>query len=226
MVELRAEHIAKHEPRHRNKALAKMLMGFHLVDRAGMGVLRMSVNSLRYGRALPEFAERTDCVEVAMQGEYIRPGVFILTVDESKDYGIPELLILNSVYDVGVMPIQSMIKLLGKVVTNPWNAIESAISKLDSVELCGSREGIFIRVKQEWNKLLSVTKTFRITPASHKHVRLYSYLTRHGSASNADIKAYLGFKHTSQTSAFLKENAYVKRTGRGPNAVWSLSDRE
>ncbi len=221
-----AENIAKHEPRHRNKSLAKMLMEYHLVDRAGMGVLRMSINSLRYGRSLPEFVEISDSVEVTMQGEYIRPGIFVMTASEGDKYGIPELLILNSIHEVGVVPVQNVLKQLGKVVTDPWSDIESAIGSLESVEICGNREGIFIRVKPEWNKLLKVTKTFRVTSSSANHVKLYRYLVRHGKASNADIKAHLGFKQTSQTSAFLKSTTYVKRTGRGPSAVWSLAERE
>lgn len=219
-----SDNIAKHEPRHRNKALAKMLMEYHLVDRAGMGVLRMSVNSLRYGRAFPSFAERGDCVEVMMQGEYLRPGVFVIAANEGADYGVPELLILNSVYEVGAIPVQSLTKQLAKAVDNSWDAIERAVGKLSCVELCGTRSGIFVRCRPEWTKVLNVTKVFRVTTASQKHVKLYQYLVRHGHASNADIKAHLGFKQTSQTSVFLKSASYIRRSGRGPSSVWGLSD--
>lgn len=220
-----SDNIAKHEPRHRNKALAKMLMEYHLVDRAGMGVLRMNVNSLRYGRAFPSFVERGDSVEVTMQAEYLRPIIFVLATDEGANYGIPELLILNSVYETGAIAVQSLTKQLAKAVDDPWDAVERAIGKLPSVELCGTRAGIFVRLKPEWSKSFEVTKTFRVTSASQKHVRLYQYLARHRSASNSDIKAHLGFKQTSQTSAFLKSASYVKRSGRGPSSVWALADR-
>ncbi len=220
-----SENIAKHEPRHRNKALAKMLMEYHMVDRAGMGVLRMGVNSLRYGRSFPVFQEQNNTVEVVMQGEYFRPGIFVLT-NEGTDYGIPELLILNSVYETGVVPIQSLVKQLSKIVDDPCDAIESAVKQLRVVDLCGSRKGIFVRVKPEWSKLLQVTKSFRTTAASERHVKLYQYLIRHGEANNADITAHLNFKQTTQTSTFLKKATYVKRTGpRGPGSVWSLKDK-
>lgn len=221
-----SDNIAKHEPRHRNKALAKMLMAYHLVDRAGMGVLRMSINSLRYGRSLPSFVERGDSVEVAMQGEYLRPGIFVLATDQGANYGIPELLILNSVYETGSVPVQSLTRQLAKAVDNSWDAVERAVGRLPSVELCGTRSGVFVRVKPEWAKFLKVTKTFRVTSASQKHVRLYQYLARHGSASNSDIKAHLDFKQTSQTSAFLKSASYARRSGRGPSSVWALTDRD
>jgi len=221
-----SEDIAKQEPRHRNKALAKMLMEYHLVDRAGMGVLRMSVSSLKYGRAFPKFVEGGDCVEVIMQGEYLRPGIFVLVTDQGADYGIPELLILNIVYEFGFVPVQQLTRQLAKVSNNPWDAFEHALSRLPYVELCGTRGGVFIRVKPEWNKLFNVSKTLRITSASPKHVKLYRYLERHGNASNANIKAHLGLRQTSQTSAFLKSAAYVKRSGRGPSSLWSLKEKE
>jgi ATP-dependent DNA helicase RecG len=221
-----AENIAKHDPRHRNKSLAKMLMEFHLVDRAGMGVVRMNINSLRYGRKFPSFIERDGSVEVTMQGEYLRIGIFILTKDEGTNYGVPELLILNAVYEIGVVSVQTLCKQLAKVVDDPWSAIEHAIEILPSVELCGTRAGIFVRVNPEWNRVLGVTKTFRITSASPKHVSLYRYLIRHGSASNADIKTNLEIKRTSQTSTFLKTASYVRRSGRGPSSLWSLSRKD
>jgi predicted HTH transcriptional regulator len=219
-----SQNIAKHEPRHRNKALARMFMEYQLVDRAGMGVLRMSVNSLRYGRAFPEFVETIGNIEVTMQGEYLRPGIFVMSTDDGADYGIPELLVLNSVYEVGFVPLQTLEKQLGKAFDDPSAMIESALAKLPSVELCGANSGIFVRVKPDWNKLLKVTKTFRVSSTSQKHVNLYQYLLRHGAASNADIKSHIGFKYTSQTSVFLKSASYVRRQGRGPTAVWCLAD--
>lgn len=220
-----ADNIAKHEPRrHRNKA--KLLMEFHLVDRAGMGVLRMSVNSLRYGRGFPTFLERGNSVEVAMQGEYLRPGVFVLAMENGKNYGVPELLLLNSVYEAGATPVFTLIKQLAKAVDRPWDAIETAVKNLNMVEFCGNRSGIFVRVKPEWFKVLRVTKGLRVTGTSAKHVKLYKFLARHGTASNADVKAHLGLKHTSQTSAFLKAASYVRRSGRGPGSVWSLVDKD
>jgi len=218
------ENITKHEPRHRNKALARMLMEFHMVDRAGMGVLRMSVNSLRYGRDFPKFTESYDSVEVAMEASYVRAGVFVLAMNNDKRFGIPELLILNSVYERGYVSVAALKRQLSRVVDGPWDSIRDAVRNLGCVELCGNHSGIFIRVLPDWNKILEVQKSLRLSRASRKHVDLYEFLARHGSASNSDIKAHLNHKHTSQTSAFLRDASYVKRTGRGPSAVWSLAE--
>ena len=58
-------------------------MTHNLVDRAGMGVLRMGLGSLKYGRAFPSFREQSDAVEVTMEAEYLRPGVAVLAIDNS-----------------------------------------------------------------------------------------------------------------------------------------------
>jgi len=99
------ENIAVHEPRHRNQTLAKILMTFHMVDRAGAGVLRMGLGSLRYGRSFPKFIETPGTVEVSMEAQYIKPPISLLALNNSENYGIAELLILNMVVDQGVTPI-------------------------------------------------------------------------------------------------------------------------
>lgn len=103
-----SDNIARHEPRHRNKNLARMLMTHNLVDRAGMGVLRMGIGSLRYGRAFPKFKEQSDSVEVKLQASYLRPGITVLGIENKDSWGIPELLVLNSVYETGVAPITEL----------------------------------------------------------------------------------------------------------------------
>jgi ATP-dependent DNA helicase RecG len=104
-----------------------MLMEFHMVDRAGMGVLRMSVNSLRYGRDFPRFTESYDSVEVAMEATYVRSGVFVLAMKNERRFGIPELLVLNSVYEKGYVGVTTLKKHLSKLVDAPWDSISSAV---------------------------------------------------------------------------------------------------
>lgn len=84
-----SDNIALHEPRHRNKNLARILMIHNLVDRAGMGVLRMGLGSLRYGRAFPEFREQSDAVEVKMAAKNLRPGVAVLGIENRETWGTP-----------------------------------------------------------------------------------------------------------------------------------------
>jgi ATP-dependent DNA helicase RecG len=216
-----AENILRHEPRHRNKNLARMLMHHHLVDRAGMGVTRMGILSLKYGRAFPEFREAEGSVEVSLSAEFLRPPVTVLSTDNSS-WGIPELLIINSVYEAGFVAVPTLERHLARVADDPWSTIVSAVSEMEQVELCGTNRGIYVRVAANWKNFLDVGRTFRVSETSTKHVKLYSYLKRHGDASNADVTELLGHKHGSQTSAFLRNAEYAKRTGVGPGARWSL----
>ena len=218
-----ADNIAIHEPRHRNKSLAKTLMLYQLVDRAGMGVLRMGIRSLMYGRSFPQFRETLDSVEVAMDAEYLRTGIFVITVDNPGRFGIPELLILNSVYENEYISVSKILKQLEKLSSDPWTDILSAINQLKGyVELCGNKTGVFIRVCRDAINMFKVSKIFRASPASEKYVRLYTYFKKHGKASNEDLTGLLGYNYSSQTSAFLRRAEYVKRTGHGPNAKWYL----
>jgi ATP-dependent DNA helicase RecG len=218
-----AENIARHEPRHRNKNLARMLMFHQMVDRAGMGVTRMGLLSLKYGRAFPEFRETEDSVEVSLQAEFLRPAVAVLS-SHNPGWGIPELLIINSVYESGFVSVASLERALARIVDDPWASIEAAVNRMEQVELCGTNKGIYVRVTANWKSLLEVSRTFRVSSATGKHVKLYAYLKRHGDGSNADVTELLGHKHSSQTSAFLREAQYTKRTGVGPGARWSLAD--
>lgn len=219
-----SENIAIHEPRHRNKNLARILMTHNLVDRAGMGVLRMGLGSLRYGRAFPEFREQSDAVEVKMQARYIRPGIAVLAIQNSDDWGIPELLILNSVYETGVVSVQELEKRLRRLTEYPWQAIERAVGNMPQLELCGTRDGVSVRVIPQWKNFLDVGRTFRVSPSSDNYVKLYQYLRVHGQASNADLTEVLGYAYSSQTSRFLRDAKFVERHGSGPTARWNIID--
>lgn len=217
-----AENIALHEPRHRNKALARTLMTHNLVDRAGMGVLRMGIGSLRYGRSFPEFREAPDAVEVSMEAQFLKPPVAVLAMDHADAYGIPELLILNHVHTKGSVAVSELQKQLGRLVESPWRAILTAVNNLEPVELCGVPSGVFVRVLPAWKAYLEVDRLFRPSVNSGKHVALYSYLKRHNEVSNADIRPVLGHTYSSQTSRFLKDAKYVERRGSAASARWSL----
>ena len=219
---INSENIFNHEPRHRNKALARMLMVYHLVDRAGMGVFRMSLNSLKYGREFPVFIENNDSVAVVMQAEYLKAPIFLLSCQSQDSFGIPEYLILNLVFKTGYTPVSNILLKLVRIKENPWETLKQSVNNIDEVELCGDKKGIYVRVKPEWNSFLDVTKTYRVYAGSNSYVKLFDFLQQHGSASNANIKALLGHTHTPTTSKFLRNISYIKRTGKGVSATWSL----
>ncbi len=223
---VRPENIFRHEPRHRNKSLARMLMEYHLVDRAGMGVFRMSLNSLRYGRSFPTFEEQDNSVVVTMQAQYIRPAVFVASEAHKDVCGISEFMVLNSVYQKGIVLVSSLEVRLCKIEADPWESIQSAVNNLPYVQFCGDKSGVYIRTRPEWNNFFEVQKRYRLSPASVNYVNLYMFLKNHKSAPNSDIKALLGHNHTSQTSSFLRDTKFVRRQGKGPGATWSLTEGE
>ncbi len=217
------DNIYKHQPRHRNKALAKLMMDFALVDRAGMGVPRMNLRSLRYGRSFPVFSQSSDFVQVTMQAEYLRPGIFVLAADPARELSIAALVILNSVYEVGSVKVDKVLTQLAKIVDDPWSEVQKAVSDMRYVEFCATRSDVLIRVVSTYRDNFEVDKSVQVSPVSDRLVKLYKYLKKHGSASNSDITSYLGYKYSTQTSEFLRKTKFVKRTGSGPQAVWNLS---
>lgn len=218
-----AENITRHEPRHRNKTLARLLMSHNLVDRAGMGVVRMGLHSLRYGRSFPTFRESIDSVEVSMQAQFLRSGIAVLYLDNKEKWGMAELIILNTVYGLGFVPINTIESQLSKLSDNPFVMLNSALENLNhGVELCGTNEGIYLKVKNIWKHLLESKRNIRLTETSLKHVNLYKYLRENKEASNTDITSVLGYYYSSQTSRFLTNAKYVKK-GPGSAGLWSLS---
>jgi len=216
------DNIYKHQPRHRNKALAKLMMDFNLVDRAGMGVPRMNLRSLRYGRAFPVFAQSSGFVQVTMQAEFLRPGIFVVAVDPKDELSITSLVILNSVYEIGSVKVDKILTQLFKIVDDPWSEVQRSVGALPHVEFCATRSEVLIRVNSVFRQNFEVDKSVAVSPVSARLVKLYQFLKKHGAASNSDISAHLGYKHSSQTSDFLAKTKFVRRTGSGPQAVWSL----
>lgn len=218
-----AENILRHEPRHRNKTLARMMMEYHLVDRAGMGVQRISLNSLKYGREMPKFSDTSGSVTVNMQAKFSRPGIFVLSDIYSSQCGISEYVLMNLLYKIGYSSVSNVLLSLSRIEDDPWLVAKRATENLPFVELCGDQTGVYVRIQPSWNNLFEVQKSYRVSRSSDKYVALYNFLREHGSGSNADISGLLGYAHSSQTSRFLRDTHWVRRSGNGPSAVWSLA---
>ncbi|UBZ10923.1 putative DNA binding domain-containing protein [Leeuwenhoekiella palythoae] len=219
------DNISYHEPRHRNKILAKLLMTFQLVDRAGMGVLRISLNSLKYGRDFPQWKENQNTVEVKMPSEYIKVPIFILTQKYLTDCSIMDLYIINKLYEKGFVSVTELELDLKNIFKNPWNEILKTFKNekiLEYIEFKGTNDGLFICATEIGKIWLDVNKKFKIPSNSEKHVKLYQYLKKHKVASNEDIMNLLDFSRASVTSNFLAKLKYVKNSGKSRASRWSL----
>ena len=218
-----AENIAIHKPRHRNKALARSMMAFGLVDRAGMGVLRMGIASLIYGRSFPRFEEAQDGITVTMVAEYIRSGIFVLT-QRKKDLHVPDLLILNILYGRGYIEISDCARLIQKTTTKtPWLTIQQSLSRWsDFIELCGSKEQIGIRVKKAALNFFELKHEHQIARVSDKCVALFIHLKQYKESNNKEITRVMGHAHATQTSKLLKDIRWIYNTGKTTATSWYL----
>ncbi|NBD16436.1 MAG: hypothetical protein GVY04_09935 [Cyanobacteria bacterium] len=221
-----SENIVIHQPRHRNKALAKLMMQFQLVDRAGMGVKRMGLGSLKYGREFPQFRESFNCVEVVMQAESVLPGIFVLVQGNPDEYGLIDLILLNSVYRKGSISVKEAQKRIRYLSKNPWIDLKESVDRIEQIELCGNKDGVYIRVNPKWNGFFDIKRTLSVTKTSNKHVKLYDYLMEFGEASNEDITNLLEHKNSTYTSRFLRDAQYVYRTGKSRNSRWLLKKED
>lgn len=220
-----AENITSHQPRHRNKALAKLLMNFQLVDRAGMGVKRMHFGSLAYGREFPKFREIFDTVEVSLSAKAIIPEIFVKVQAALEKFSVADLVIFNSLYRIGYMDVIELAKRIPTYDGNAWNTIKESVKNHSELELCGTNKGIFVRFKPAWASYFKAQNPLKISQTSAKHVKLFDYLQEFGEASNENITHLLEHKNTPHTSAFLRKASYATRTGNGPSAKWSLTKR-
>ncbi len=222
--EITTENIAYHSPRHRNKALARILMTYRFVDRAGMGILRMGVKSLVYGRKYPFFEETADSIKVSMQAEYIRPAIFVLTHGKQQLF-LPDLILLNALSERAYIPLPECADMVKKVIVDTSKAIIDFSKRWDNyLEICGTKEGILLRIKEDSVVFFDLHKTIKPPPNSNKFVKLFFMLKKHKWVSNEDVSTLLGYKQSQSTSRFLSAIEWIERSGKGIATKYKLSE--
>lgn len=218
------ENIAYHSPRHRNKALARILMTYRFVDRAGMGILRMGIKSLVYGRRYPVFEETADSINVSMQAEYIRPAIFVLTHGKQRLF-LPDLILLNTLSEKAYISLPECADMINKVIVDTSKAIIDFSKRWDIyLEICGTKEGIFLRIKDNTVDIFGLHKTIKPPPNSDKFVKLFFMLKKHKWVNNEDVSTLLGYKQSQSTSRFLGEIEWIERSGKGIASKYKLSE--
>ncbi|MDF5938682.1 ATP-binding protein [Pseudomonas aeruginosa] len=201
-----AENITSHQPRHRNKALAKLLMNFQLVDRAGMGVKRMHFGSPAYGREFPKFREVFDTVEVSLSAKAIIPEIFVKVQAALEKFSVADLVIFNSLYRIGYMDVIELAKRIPTYDGNAWSTIKESVKNHSELELCGTNKGIFVRFKPAWASYFKAQNPLKISQTSAKHVKLFDYLQEFGEASNENITHLLEHKKYSTYERILEKS--------------------
>lgn len=222
--EITTENIAYHSPRHRNKSLARILMTYRFVDRAGMGVLRMGIKSLVYGRKYPVFEETSDSINVSMQAEYIRPAIFVLTHGKQQLF-LPDLILLNTLSERAYVPLPECADMIKKVTVNTSKAIIEFSNRWDTyLEICGTKEAILLRIKDDSVDFFNLHKTIKPPPNSDKFVKLFFMLKKHKWVSNEDVSTLLGYKQSQSTSRFLSNIEWIERSGKGIATKYKLTE--
>jgi len=222
--EITTENIAYHSPRHRNKALARILMTYRFVDRAGMGVLRMGIKSLMYGRKYPIFEETADSINVSMQAEYIKPAIFVLTHGKQQMF-LPDLILLNTLSEKAYISLPECADMIKKVIVDTSKAIIDFSNRWNTyLEICGTKEGILLRIKESSVDFFDLHKTIKPPPNSDKFVKLFFMLKKHKWVSNEDVSTLLGYKQSQSTSRFLSDIEWIERSGKGIASKYKLSE--
>ncbi len=222
--EITTENIAYHSPRHRNKALARILMTYRFVDRAGMGILRMGIKSLMYGRKYPIFEETADSINVSMQAEYIKPAIFVLTHGKQQMF-LPDLILLNTLSKKAYISLPECADMIKKVIEDPSKAIIDFSNRWDSyLEICGTKEAVLLRIKEGSVDFFDLHKTIKLPANSDKFVKLFSMLKKHKWVSNEDVSTLLGYKQSQSTSRFLSGIEWIERSGKGIASKYKLSE--
>lgn len=208
--------IGVHDPRHRNRRLANLLMKHNFVDRAGAGVYRMGVGSLRFGRTFPTFQEDNSSVSVVMQLEFLNPVIFITYLDHENDLSLVDLYVLNILVNENFVGILDLEKRLARATRDPWLyishiSIHPVLSKY--VELVGNYSGVYLTVSSGYFDVFGCTRRLKTTQASFRHVAIYSHLRSVGKDSVGNITKVIGYSNVGTTGQFLKKCKYLSAEG-------------
>ena len=160
-----------------------------------------------------------------MPAEYFKAEIFLTTQKYIKNCSITDLYIINSLHKVGSKNIKLLEKELATIIQNPWASIQRSLEREDMKKhFCvkANNEGVFICTNPYGDILLSVTKKFKKSTNSEKHIKLYNHLKTHKTSTNGEIMSLLGFSSAASTYNFLKKLKYVKNTGKSTSSRWSL----
>lgn len=218
------DNIAFYDSKHRNKSLSRILMFYEFVDKAGMGIPRMGINSLIYGRRFPKFEEINKTVKVIVQAEFINPAIFVLTHGKEGLY-LPDLILLNILCEKTYLTLPQCFNLIRKVTPDIWTNILDFINRWEQfVDLCGSKKEIYLRIKHDAKDFFKLSKTLQPPKNSEKFVKLFHLLKKHKWANSKEISDHLGFKQSTSANRFLASINWIKKTENGSGIKYKITD--
>lgn len=77
-------------------------------------------------------------------------------------------------------------------------------------------------IEDDASSIFLLEKNARTSKNSSKYVALFRYLKKHDSTTNEDVSSMLKYGHSSTTSKFLGEIAWIERSGKSVASKWAL----
>jgi len=213
--------IFTHPPRHRNAALASILMSFELVDRAGMGTRRMNIESLRLGRNKPIFRSENNSISTTLELNLVKKGIFAIA-SPYDDYDVAELFLLNLLYGKGCEEIYYILHQISEIVSDPWREVNKALSRMPFLSMVGNKQGVYIVVNDSHRKLLNAYRKIKVYPSSDNYVSIFRYLFVKNEASCEELNEALAINSRDKTRRLLRDAKFVKKVKSNYGASWEL----
>lgn len=216
-----SSNIFTHPPRHRNPALASILMNFELVDRAGMGTKRMNIESLRLGRREPEFFSINNCISTSLELGTVKEGIFAIT-SPFEDYDVAELFLINLLYGKGYEEINYILERISTVVTDPWRRVKLALSRISCLSLVGNKNGIYMVVNSSYSDALKAYRKVKVYSSSDAYVSIFKYLYDNREATSGELFEVLDLDSIAKTQRLLREANFIMKDNDGIDDTWRL----
>lgn len=216
-----SSNIFTHPPRHRNPALASILINVELAERAGMGTRRMNIESLRLGRKKPRIYSINSCVTNCLELGEVKEGVFVVA-SPFEGYDVAELFLINILYGKGHEEISSVLQKISEVVADPWREVKLALGRISCLSLVGNKNGVFMVVNDSHKEALKAFRKLRIYSSSDAYVSIYNYLQDNIEATASELHEVLELESLAKTQRLLREAKFIEKIQNETGVTWQL----
>ena len=214
--------IFTHQPRHRNKALSQIFMNFNLMDRAGMGTRRMTINSLKYGRSIPTFKEEHNSIRVILESNSINEELFEI-VSQYHNLDIAELVILTEIIQKKVVAVRSVLREIESISISSASDLKKALRKLVFLELYGDKNDVYVRKKEKVNFALGIYRKHFLKNDSNVLVNLFLYLLDNQAANKEQLCLVLNIDEV-YFNKICNDNKFIVKYEEGAGIMFKLVD--
>lgn len=210
------ENIFIHQPKHRNKSLSSIFLNFKLMDKAGQGVRRMMINSLKYGRKQPLFVNKSNTIEVVFELDSINKDLFAAT-SSFTNYDVVELIIIDELQRNLKVNIAKLFKQLKPIYHDPWIEIKHAIQSISYIDIKGDPSGIYLEKKDKLNFFQKLFKKKK--KEENFYIKIFEYLMKNDTATVEDLKSITNILNDTLLKKTLDEIKFIDKSS---NQIYSL----